>query len=166
MQYSIGDSHYIETSQIAQNIEAFNAQLREEGHDNRASQYEQRESNYVGDIQSGDYTSDYKRIQIDNAIKRINKQISHMKLSSDGRVYAPDEDAAGMAMDMAPSGSDSYRTYYIKEMARRVIGDDSGDEEEVYQGQEALHTRTAVGEPSDTPKRRRRKKVMRSWSPQ
>ena len=116
----MGDSHYIETSQVAQSIEAFNAQLREEGHDSRTSQYEQRENSYVGDIQSGDYTSDYKRIQIDNAIKRINAQIAHMKPSVDGRVLAPGEEAQGMSMDTAPSGSDSYRDYYIKEMAKRV----------------------------------------------
>jgi hypothetical protein len=162
----MGDSHYIETSQVAQSIEAFNAQLREEGHDSRTSQYEQRENSYVGDIQSGDYTSDYKRIQIDNAIKRINKQISHMKPSSDGRVYAPDEDASGMAMDMAPSGSESYRSYYIKEMARRVIGDDPGDDDTPYQDQEMIHSRTTLTEPSEAPRRRRRRKAVTSWTPQ
>ena len=120
MQYVTGDSHYIESSSVAQNIDEFNERLMDEGHSSRYDDYEQCERDYVNDVQSGDYSSDYKRIQIDNAIKRINAQIAHMKPSVDGRVLAPGEEAQGMSMDTAPSGSDSYRDYYIKEMAKRV----------------------------------------------
>ena len=120
MQYVTGDSHYIESSTVAQNIEEFNERLMDEGYSSNCRDYEQRERDYVNDVQSGDYNSDYKRIQIDNAIKRINAQIAHMKPSVDGRVLAPGEEAQGMCLDTAPSGSDSYRDYYIKEMAKRV----------------------------------------------
>lgn len=120
MQYVTGDSHYIESSTIAQNIDEFNERLMEEGYNQTACDYEQREMSYVNDVQSGDYNSDYKRIQIDNAIKRINAQIAHMKPSTDGRVMAPGEEARGMTMDTAPSGSDSYREFYMKEMSKRV----------------------------------------------
>lgn len=120
MQYVTGDSHYIESSTVAQTIEEFNERLMDEGYSSNCNDYEQRERDYVNDVQSGDYNSDYKRIQIDNAIKRINAQIAHMKPSVDGRVLAPGEEAQGMSLDTAPSGSDSYRDYYIKEMAKRV----------------------------------------------
>ena len=123
MQYVTGDSHYIESSTVAQNIEEFNERLMDEGYSSNCNDYEQRERDYVNDVQSGDYNSDYKRIQIDNAIKRINAQIAHMKPSVDGRVLAPGEEAQGMSMDTAPSGSESYRDYYIKEMAKRVHKD-------------------------------------------
>jgi hypothetical protein len=123
MLYVTGDSHYVESSMVAQNIDEFNERLMEEGYDQTATGYEQRERNYVKDVQSGDYNSDYKRIQIDNAIKRINAQIAHMKPSSDGRVLAPGEEAQGMSMDTAPSGSDSYREFYMKEMSKRVNKD-------------------------------------------
>jgi hypothetical protein len=123
MLYVTGDSHYIESSMVAQNIDEFNERLMEEGYDQTATGYEQRERSYVKDVQSGDYNSDYKRIQIDNAIKRINAQIAHMKPSSDGRVLAPGEEAQGMSMDTAPSGSDSYREFYMKEMSKRVNKD-------------------------------------------
>ena len=128
MQYVTGDSHYVDPAMIAQNIEAFNEQVRESGYDGYEDDYSQREASYVGDVQSGDYTSDYKRIQIANAIERINAKIAHMKPSADGRVLAPGEEAQGMSMDTAPSGSDSYREYYIKEMAKRVVQEPEEDE--------------------------------------
>ena len=133
MQYVTGDSHYVDPAVMAQNIEAFNEQVREGGYEGYEDDYAQREASYVGDVQSGDYTSDYKRIQIANAIERINAKIAHMKPSVDGRVLAPGEDAQGMAMDMAPSGSESYREYYIKEMVKRVVKEPSSDEEPVPQ---------------------------------
>ena len=123
MQYVTGDSHYIEPEAMAQSIEDFNERLMEEGYTQSHGDYEQCERDYINDVQSGDYNSDYKRIQIDNAIKRINAQIAHMKPSVDGRVLAPCEEAQGMSMDTAPSGSESYRDYYIREMAKRVHKD-------------------------------------------
>ena len=120
MQYTTGDSHYIETASIARDIEAFNEQVREQGYMGSDRSYEDREVDYIGDVQAGNYNSDYKRIQIANAIERINAKISHMKPSIDGRVIAPGEESQGMTIDSAPSGSDDYREYYIKEMARRV----------------------------------------------
>lgn len=123
MQYVTGDSHYIEPEAMAQSIEDFNERLMEEGYTQSHGDYEQCERDYINDVQSGDYNSDYKRIQIDNAIKRINAQIAHMKPSVDGRVLAPGEEAQGMSMDTAPSGSESYRDYYIREMAKRVHKD-------------------------------------------
>jgi hypothetical protein len=123
MQYVTGDSHYIEPAAMAQSIEDFNERLMEEGYTQNYDDYEQYERDYINDVQSGDYNSDYKRIQIDNAIKRINAQIAHMKPSADGRVLAPGEEAQGMSMDTAPSGSESYRDYYIREMAKRVHKD-------------------------------------------
>ena len=123
MQYVTGDSHYIEPEAMAQSIEDFNERLMEEGYTQSHGDYEQCERDYINDVQSGDYNSVYKRIQIDNAIKRINAQIAHMKPSVDGRVLAPGEEAQGMSMDTAPSGSESYRDYYIREMAKRVHKD-------------------------------------------
>lgn len=123
MQYVTGDSHYIEPAAMAQSIEDFNERLMEEGYTRNHDDYEQCERDYINDVQSGDYNSDYKRIQIDNAIKRINAQIAHMKPSVDGRVLAPGEESQGMSMDTAPSGSESYRDYYIREMAKRVHKD-------------------------------------------
>lgn len=128
MQYTSGDSHYIETSSVARDIDAFNEQIRESGYMGSERNYEEREADYIGDVQAGNYTSDYKRIQIANAIERINSKIAHMKPSIDGRVMAPGEEAQGMAMDMAPSGSESYRNYYIQEMAKRVA---RGEHEDV-----------------------------------
>ena len=133
MQYLTGDSHYVDPAVMAQTIDAFNEQIRESGYDGYEDDYAQRESSYVEDVQSGDYTSDYKRIQIANAIERINAKIAHMKPSIDGRVLAPGEDAQGMAMDTAPSGSEEYREYYIKEMAKRVAKEPSEDEEPIPQ---------------------------------
>jgi hypothetical protein len=139
MQYVTGDSHYVDPSVIAHNIEAFNEQVRECGYDGYEDDYSQREANYVGDVQSGDYTSDYKRIQIANAIERINAKIAYMKPSADGRVLAPGEEAQGFTVDTAPSGSDAYREYYIKEMSKRVI-----KEAEVVDAQpESIHQRSS-----------------------
>ena len=120
MQYTSGDSHFIETSSVARSIDAFNEQVRETGCVNGADEYVSREMDYIEDVQRGDYSSDYKRIQIANAIERINAKIAHMKPSIDGRVCAPGEDALGMSVDAAPSGSEEYRDYYIREMAKRV----------------------------------------------
>ncbi len=133
MQYLTGDSHYVDPAVMAQTIDAFNEQIRESGYDGYEDNYAQREASYVEDVQSGDYTSDYKRIQIANAIERINAKIAHMKPSVDGRVLAPGEDAQGMALDTAPSGSESYREYYIKEMAKRVGREPSEEEEPIPQ---------------------------------
>lgn len=127
MQYTTGDSHYVETSSVARDIDAFNEQIRESGYTGSERDYEEREADYIGDVQAGNYTSDYKRIQIANAIERINSKIAHMKPSVDGRVMAPGEEAQGMAMDMAPSGSESYRNYYIQEMAKRVTRGEQED---------------------------------------
>lgn len=138
MQYVTGDSHYVDPSVMAQNIDAFNEQIREGGYDGYEDDYAQREASYVGDVQSGDYTSDYKRIQIANAIERINAKIAHMKPSVDGRVLAPGEEAQGFTMDTAPSGSDSYREYYIKEMAKRVVK----EPEEADELPEPVHQRS------------------------
>ena len=138
MQYVTGDSHYVDPSVMAQNIEAFNDQVRENGYDGYEDDYAQREANYVGDVQSGDYTSDYKRIQIANAIERINAKIAHMKPSVDGRVLAPGEEVQEFTMDTAPSGSESYREYYIKEMAKRVVK----EVEEVDEPPEPVHQRS------------------------
>lgn len=128
MQYLTGVSHYVEPAAMAQTIDAFNEQVRESGYDGHEDDYSQRESSYIEDVQSGDYTSDYKRIQIANAIERINAKIAHMKPSADGRVLAPGEDAQGMAMDTAPSGSEEYREYYIKEMVKRVAKEPAEEE--------------------------------------
>lgn len=130
MQYVTGDSRFVDPATMAQSIDEFNERLIEEGHSQGYNDYEQCERDYINDVQSGDYNSDYKRIQIDNAIKRINAQIAHMKPSADGRVMAPGEESQGMAMDTAPSGSESYRDYYIKEMAKRVRHADNGYEED------------------------------------
>lgn len=139
MQFVAGDSRYVDPSVMAQNIEAFNEQVRDSGYEGYEDDYSQREASYVGDVQSGDYTSDYKRIQIANAIERINAKIAHMKPSADGRVLAPGEEAQGMSMDTAPSGSDSYREYYIKEMSKRVIKDPPEEDE---QQPELVHQRS------------------------
>lgn len=132
MQYTNGDSHFIEASSVARSIDAFNEQVRETGYVNGADEYVSKEMDYIEDVQRGDYSSDYKRIQIANAIERINAKIAHMKPSIDGRVYAPGEDATGMSMDVAPSGSDEYRDYYIREMAKRVNREEADGSADQY----------------------------------
>lgn len=143
MQYITGDSRYVDPSVMAQNIESFNEQVREGGYSGYEDDYSQREASYVGDVQSGDYTSDYKRIQIANAIERINAKIAHMKPSVDGRVLAPGEEAQEFAMDTAPSGSDSYREYYIKGMSKRVIRDEVEEPPEPVQQRPMRRKRSA-----------------------
>ena len=153
MQYTTGDSHYIETTSVAREIEAFNEQVRERGYRDSEQSYEDKEVDYIGDVQAGNYESDYKRIQIANAIERINAKISHMKPSVDGRVLAPGEDAQGMSIDSAPSGSDDYRDYYIREMAKRVARGEPS-EDPVYQ-------ESIEGYPSESGSRRGSERSIR-----
>ena len=120
MQFTTGNTHFVEPETISKNIDSFNEQLQEEGHFSRASSYEDNEKSYVNDVQSGDYSSDYRRIQIAQAIERIQSKICHFKPSQDGRISAPGEDMQEMALETAPSGSDSYRDYYFQEMQKRV----------------------------------------------
>lgn len=135
MQYTVGDSHFVDPATIARSIEAFNEQIRETGYINDADEYVSKEMDYIEDVQNGDYNSDYKRIQIANAIERINAKISHMKPSIDGRIVAPEEEGHGMTIDGSPSGSDSYREYYIREMAKRV----NREEDECYTNTDAAY---------------------------
>lgn len=130
MQFSTGDTHFVDPEEMSRTIDTFNEQLQEEGHFSRAQTYEDNERNYVSDVQSGDYSSDYRKIQIAQAIERIQSKICHFKPSQDGQVLAPGEESQGMMVDGAPSGSDSYRDYYFQEMQKRVSRNVPKEDEE------------------------------------
>ena len=130
MQFSTGDTHFVEPETMSRTIDTFNEQLQEEGHFSRAQTYEDNERNYVSDVQSGDYSSDYRKIQIAQAIERIQSKICHFKPSRDGQVLAPGEESQGMMVDGAPSGSESYRDYYFQEMQKRVSRNAPMEDEE------------------------------------
>ena len=50
MQFSSGDTHFVEPETVSRNIEAFNDQLQEDGHVSHARSYEDNEQNYINDV--------------------------------------------------------------------------------------------------------------------
>lgn len=110
----------VQISDMEDKIDEFNQQLQNEELSEQYSSYDESRNKYISDINNGNYESNYRRIQLENALERIKRELEHLNRNTGQLSVNSNSDENTVADIYSINGGDDYKNYYISEQTRKA----------------------------------------------